>query len=156
MIQTKQEFVKTFLPDSYETIHFAQIDLDISDLSLADVLRNVNKTFPTNTRNRNRIASANLAVGILCTTELLDPLSGLLLIITDEDTEIEIVSANYMVIAVPESKIKNDEDIKEVIDMVTKYLLESFKDGLLKFNEFYVKFIYDPYEMERLEEDDEY
>ena len=40
MTTTKQEFVKTFLPESVRDISFAQIDLDITDLSLADVLRN--------------------------------------------------------------------------------------------------------------------
>lgn len=148
MTTSKQEFVKTFLPDTVESINFAQIDLDISDLSLADVLRNANKTFPKNSRIRNAITSGHHAVGILCKTELLYPLSGILLIITGNDTEIEIVSRNYIVIAVQEDSITNDDDIKVILDDITKYIVTSFKDSIEKFEEFYVKFIYDAYEME--------
>ena len=148
MTTTKQDFVKTFLPDTVEDINFVQIDLDITDLSLPDVLRNANKTFPKNSRIRNAISSGTYAVGILCKTELLYPLSGLLLIITGNDTDIEIVSQNYVVIAVQEDYITNDDDIKNIIDSITKYIIVSFKDSIAKFREFYAKFVYDEYEME--------
>lgn len=148
MTTTKQDFVKTFLPDTVEDINFVQIDLDITDLSLPDVLRNANKTFPKNSRIRNAIASGTYAVGILCKTELLYPLSGLLLIITGNDTDIEIVSQNYVVIAVQEDYITNDDNIKNIIDSITKYIIVSFKDSIAKFREFYAKFVYDEYEME--------
>jgi len=147
-ITTKQDFIRTFLPDNVRNINFAQINLDISDLSLADILRNANRTFPQNSRIRNAIASGSHAVGILCKTELLEPLSGLLLIITGDETHIEIVSRNYVVIAVQEDKITNDDDIKHIIDSITKYIITSFKDSIVKFNDFYVKFVYDQYEME--------
>ena len=158
MTTSKQEFVKTFLPDTVESINFAQIDLDISDLGLADVLRNANNTFPKNSRIRNAIASGRNAVGILCNTELLYPLSGLLLIITGNDTDIEIVSKNYVVISVQEDHITNDDDIKHIIDSITKYIIASFKDSIEKFPEFYAKFVYDEYEMESEidDMDDEY
>lgn len=156
MATTKQEFVKTFLPDSVENINFVQIDLDISDLSLADILRNVNRTFPQNTRTRNMMASGTYAVGILCKSELLYPLSGLLLIISGSDVTIEIVSRNYIVIGVSEDKITNDDDIKHVIDGITNYMIASFKDSFQEFTDFYKKYIYDPYEMEaNIESDDE-
>ena len=145
---SKQEFIRTFLPHTVKNINFAQIDLDISDLSLADILRNVNKTFPRNSKIRNSIASGSHAVGILCKTELLEPLSGLLLIVTGDDTRIEIVSKNYIVIAVQEDMITNDDSIKHIIDGITKYIIASFKDSIVKFNDFYVKYIYDQYEME--------
>lgn len=149
MTTTKQEFIKTFLPDSITSINFAQIDLDISDLSLADILRNANRTFPKNSKIRNSIASGTHAVGILCKTELLYPLSGLLLIITGDDTQIEIVSKNYVVISVQEDRITNDDDIQSIIEGITKYIVTSFKDSIVKFKEFYAKFIYDEYEMEQ-------
>lgn len=145
---SKQDFIRTFLPSKINNINFAQIDMDISDLSLADIMRNVNKTFPKNTRIRNAIASGTHAVGILCKTELLEPLSGLLLIITGDDTVIELVSRNYIVISVQEDLITDDESIKHVIDGITKYIITSFKDSIVKFNDFYVKYIYDEYEME--------
>lgn len=152
MTTSKHEFMRTFLPDTVEDISFAQIDLDITDLSLPDVLRNVNRTFPENSRNRNAIASGSFAVGVLCKTELLYPLAGLLLIITGNDTPIEIVSRNYVVISVQEDHIKTEDDIKTVIDNITKYIIVSFKDTIVKFHEFYAKFVYDEYEME-VEED---
>ena len=152
---TKQEFVKKFLPDSVENINFVQIDLDISDLSISDILRNVNRTFPKNSRTRNMIASGTYAVGILCKSELLYPLSGLLLIITGGDNKIEIVSRNYIVIGVQEDMITNDDNIKRVIDGITRYLIESFKDSFDAFNEFYVKYVYDQYEMEAYRDEDE-
>jgi len=152
---TKQEFVKKFLPDSVENINFVQIDLDISDLSISDILRNVNRTFPKNSRIRNMIASGTYAVGILCKSELLYPLSGLLLIITGGDNKIEIVSRNYIVIGVQEDMITNDDNIKRVIDGITRYLIESFKDSFDAFNEFYVKYVYDQYEMEAYRDEDE-
>lgn len=147
-ITTKQEFIKTFLPPTVKNISFAQIDMDISDLSLADILRNVNTSFPKNGRDRNAIASGHFAVGILCKTELLEPLNGLLLIITGNDTEIEIVSRNYVVISVQEDRITTNDSVKEIIDSITKYIISSFKDSIEKFNEFYIKFVYDEFEME--------
>lgn len=149
MTTSKQDFIRTFLPDSIKSVNFAQIDLDISDLSLADILRNANRTFPKNSKIRNSIASGNHAVGILCKTELLYPLSGLLLIITGDDTQLEIVSKNYVVISVQEDSITNDDDIQSIIDGITKYIVTSFKDSIAKFEEFYAKFVYDEYEMEQ-------
>ena len=156
MTTTKQEFVRTFLPESVRDISFAQIDLDITDLSLADVLRNVNRTFPENSRTRNAIQSGQFAVGVLCKTELLYPISGILLIITGDNTEIEIVSKNYVVIGVSEDRIKANNDIRHVLDSITKYLIVSFRNSIVKFNEFYSKFVYDAYEMEADELEDEY
>ena len=156
MTTTKQEFVKTFLPESVRDISFAQIDLDITDLSLADVLRNVNRTFPENSRTRNAISSGQFAVGVLCKTELLYPLSGILLIVTGDDTEIEIVSKNYVVIGVSEDSIKTNDDIHHILDSITKYLIVSFRNSIVKFNEFYSKFVYDAYEMEAEELEDDY
>ena len=158
MTTSKQDFVKTFLPDSIESINFAQIDMDISDLSLSDILRNTNKTFPKNSKIRNLIASGKHAIGILCKSELLYPLSGVLLIVTGDDTQIEIVSKNYVVISVQEDRITNDDDIKDIINSITKYFITSFKDSIVKFEEFYAKFIYDPYELESedYEDDDIY
>lgn len=152
---SKESFVKTFLPDSIKDINFAQIDMDITDLALADILRNINKTFPKNSHIRNAIASGNHAVGILCKTELLYPLSGLLLIVTGDDTLIELISKNYLVISVQEDDITDDEKIKNVLDNITKYIIVEFKDTIEKFHEFYAKFVYDEYEMEsELEEFD--
>lgn len=151
MIITKQDFIKSFLPDKIEDVIYAQINLDVTDLSLADILRNLHAAYPKNSRNRNRIASGQLAVGILCQTETLDPLKGLLIILTDDDNVIEIVSKNYIVISIPEYRIAKDDEIAEVVEKITLYLWKSFKESIKDFNEFYVRYVYDAYEMELAE-----
>jgi len=153
---SKEDFIKTFLPDSIKDINFAQIDMDITDLSLADILRNVNKTFPQNSRIRNAIKSGNHAIGVLCKTELLYPLSGLLLIVTGDDTSVEVISKNYIVITVQEDSITDDEKIKHILDGITKYIIVEFKDTIAKFREFYAKYIYDIYEMESEFDEEEF
>ena len=154
MITSKHDFVRTFLPECVKDINFAQIDMDITDLALADILRNVNKTFPKNSKIRNLIKSGHHAVGILCRTELLYPLSGLLLIVTGNDTELEIVSRNYIVIGIQEDRITNDDDIKDILDGITRYIIKEFKETIPQFNEFYAKFVYDAYELESEEYED--
>lgn len=148
MITTKEEFVRTFLPPDVTDISYAQIDLDISDLSIADVLRNINRAFPKNSRNRNSIISGNMAVAVLCKSEDLYPISGLLLIIAGENINIELVSKNYIIISVPETHIIDDDLINIVLNNITKYIIDNFKDTLKNFNDFYIKFVYDPCEDE--------
>ena len=154
--KSKEAFIKTFIPDTIKDINFAQIDMDITDLALADILRNVNKTFPKNSHIRNAIASGNHAVGILCKTELIYPLSGLLLIVTGDDNIIELISKNYLVISVQEDDLTSDEKIKQILENITKYIIVEFKDSIEKFHEFYAKFIYDEYEMESEMEEFDY
>ena len=74
MIQSKEEFIKSFLPDEVEKIELTQINMDITDLGLADILRNLNKLYPYNTRSRNAIISGKTVVGVLCRTDTLSPL----------------------------------------------------------------------------------
>lgn len=146
MVTNKQEFIRTFLPEKIEDISFAQIDLDITDLSLADVMRNVDHTYPPNSRVRNAIISGKVAVGVLCKSELLYPLSGVMIIISNGDVDLSIVSRNYMVIGISEERIRTDEEIKLVLDDLTHYIIKEFRHSIAKFDEFYVKFVYDPYE----------
>jgi hypothetical protein len=148
MVSNKNEFIKTFLPHNVAEISFAQIDLDISDLSISDILRNINKAFPKNSRNRNSITSGNMIVSVLCKSELLYPVSGLLLVVAGSDINIELISKNYIIISVSEDKITNDDNIKLILDNITKYLVGNFKDILKNFNDFYIKFVYDLYENE--------
>lgn len=148
MVTKKEEFVRTFLPDKIEDIIFAQIDLDITDLSLSDVLRNINDVYPKNSRTRNALISGRIAIGVLCKSELLYPISGILIIVSNGEADIEIVSRNYIVIGISEDRIRTDEEIKYVLDDLTRYIITEFKHSIAKFNDFYVKFVYDPYEQE--------
>ena len=65
MIANRSEFIKSFLPDEVENIELTQINLDITDLGLGDILRNLNKIYPANTRTRNAIISGRTVVGVL-------------------------------------------------------------------------------------------
>lgn len=148
MIESKEQFLSTFMPEKVTQIQCAQINLDITDLSLADVLRNLNRAFPVNTRLRNAISSGTMIAAVLCKTETLDPLNGIFLILASEDIDFELISKNYIVLTVSESRINDDENIMILIDKITKYLVKNFKNSLADLTTFYTKFIYDPMEME--------
>ena len=155
MIASKKDFITTFLDDKIEDVSFVQIDMDISDLSIGDILRNINQTFPQNSRSRNKIINGEFAVAVLCRSELLEPLNGLLIIVASDGTNIEIVSKNHIVISVSESKICTDPDIVGVIDGIEKYIIKMFKNTLREFTSFFVKFVYDPTEDFELEEEED-
>jgi len=153
MIYDKREFIREFLNDKIEEITFAQIDLDISDLSISDILRNINNTYPSNSRCRNQISSGQLAVAVLCKSEFMYPLKGLLIIVANTDKPIEIVSKDYIVMSVSDEDIKTDDEIVYIIRDLTTYLIENFKEVFENFEEFYVKYIYNPEEDSEWEED---
>ena len=152
MINSKKEFIRAFLPDNIEDISFSQINLDITDLSIADILRNVNDTFPIYSKTRCRIEGGSYAVSVLCKSETLDPIGGLMLIITNGDNNIEVYSKNYIVITIDEEKIKTEESIQKVTDNITKFLIRNFRDIFDDFNSFYVKYVYNEYEYEKEKE----
>ena len=153
MIYDKKDFIKTFLSDKIEDMSFAQINLDISDMSISDILRNINSTYPINSRCRNQITSGQFAVAILCRSEYLYPYKGLLIIIANADKAIEIYSRDYIVMTVSDNDIKTDESIVNIINVLTSYLITNFKDDIDDFEKFYLKYVYDPEEDEDWEED---
>ena len=130
MVTNKEEFIRTFLPSNIDDITFAQIDMDITDLSVVDILRNVNKTYTKNTRSRNAIIDGKLAVGVLCKSELLYPLSGIMIIISNGEEDIKIVSRNYIVVGISEERIVSDDDIKALMDEITIYIIQQFRNPL--------------------------
>ena len=113
MIQTKEEFIRSFLPDEVENIELTQINMDITDLGLADILRNLNKLYPYNTRSRNAIISGKTVVGVLCRTETLAPLSGLFVLICADQLidKFEIMATNYLVLCLSEKTMRSEEKI---------------------------------------------
>lgn len=153
MVYNKQEFIRTYLNDKVEEISFAQIDLDISDMSVSDILRNINKTYPQNTRCRNQISSGQLAVAVLCKSEFMYPLKGLLIIVVNSDKPIELISKDYIVMTISDADIKSDESIVSIIKGLTSYLVENFKDIFESFEDFFVKYVYDPQEDSEWEEE---
>lgn len=153
MVYNKQEFIRAYLNDKIEEISFAQIDLDISDLSVSDILRNVNKTYPPNTRCRNQISSGQLAVAVLCKSEHMYPMKGLLIIVINSDKPIELISKDYIVMTVSDSDITTDGSIMTIIKGLTDYLIQNFQDVFENFQEFFVRYVYDPQENSEWEEE---
>lgn len=148
MIHSKEEFLRSFLPPKVKDMDFVHINLDITDLSVSDILRNLHKSYPPNSRTRNAIISGNMVIAILCKTETIEPLKGLFLIIANDDLQFEIYSSNYVVLCISEENIRSDEAIADTINKITGYLADNFSDQIYNLADFYRKFIYDPYEME--------
>lgn len=149
-MRDKESFIKTFFPDTVKDIQLVTIDLDITNLTLCDILRNVNRSFPKNSRERNRIIDGNKVVAVLCRSETLTPYNGIIMLICSDNNDIEITSRNYIVISVSEKKITNEESLNEIIEKLTLYLGSIMKDKVADFNNFYVKYMYNDYEYEKL------
>ena len=153
MGMTREEFLKSFLPTSVRDFHYTQINLDITDLSLSDILRNLNKLYPVNSRNRLALEGGELALGVLCKTDTIDPYNGVFLIICGKDVEIKIVSCQYIVLVISEERIKSELSLQELMEDVTRYLIENYSKEMRNLPDFYRKFVYNESELyEDLEE----
>ena len=146
MIQSKEEFIRSFLPDEVENIELTQINMDITDLGLADILRNLNKLYPYNTRSRNAIISGKTVVGVLCRTETLAPLSGIFVLICADQLidKFEMMATNYLVLCLSEQTMRSEEKINDAIYNLTYYLVVNFSDTIKNLPDLYRKFIYNP------------
>ena len=144
----KYAMLRDIFPEEIKQVHFANVDMDVSMLSIADILRNVNKSFPKNTSARNAIAGGTVAVAVLCRTKLLKPVKGLIVIISKDSSEIEIRSKDYIVLAVSENTIGSNEKILDMLDKFTTYLIQNYGEIIPSFKELYTLFVYDAYELE--------
>lgn len=159
MVQSKEDFIRSFLPDEVETVELTQINMDLTDLGLADILRNLNKLYPYNTRSRNAIISGKTIIGVLCKTETLYPLSGLFVIIGADHLmdKFEMMSTNYLVLCLSEKTMRSDESINDAIYKFTDYLVVNYRDVIKNLPDMYRKFIYSPSDEEMgVDEDDDY
>ena len=146
MVYDKKDFIREFLPDSIQDVSYAQIDLDISDMSISDILRNINRTYPKNSKCRNQISSGQLAVAVMCKSEYMYPLRGLLILVANTSRPVELVSKDYIIMTVSDDDISKEENIIHIISAFTKYLIDNFANVFDQFQEFYVKYVYDPEE----------
>lgn len=135
-------------PESVKQVNFAVIDMDVTRLSVADILRNVDRNFPKNSSARNAIANGNMAVAILCKTELLKPLSGLIIVICDDGEKIHIRSKDYVVLGISECTISFADNIMDMLDKLTTYLIQNYGEIIPSFDKFYTLYVYDAYELE--------
>ena len=81
------------------------------------------------------------------------PIKGLLLIVVNSDKPIEVISKDYVVMTVSDSNIISDVKIVNTIKVLTDYLIENFKDVFENFQDFYIKYVYDPEEDSEWEDD---
>ena len=153
MIRNKIDFMKELLPDTVDDLQYTQISLDTTDLGLSDILRNINKLYPLNSRDRFNIESGKKVVGVLCRSELLDPYNGLFLLVTKKDMEINIISCNYIVLCISEDRITSEEKLVNLMEDITTYLIKHYSSSMSDLNDFYKKFVYNESE---LYEDEEY
>lgn len=153
MISNKEEFIKKFLPESVKDIDYTQINLDTTDLSLSDILRNINALYPKNSKSRLSIENGDMAIGILCKSDSLYPYHGVFIIICKKDLDVQIISSSYIVLSISEEKITSEESLEELMDSILDFLLNQYSDSMSLLPEFYKKFVYNESE---LYESDEY
>lgn len=146
MVQSKEEFIRSYLPDEVEDIELTSINMDITDLGLSDILRNLNHLYPYNTRSRNAIMSGKKVVGVLCKTETLAPLSGLFVLIGADSImdKFELMATNYLVLCLSEKTMRSDECISKAILNMTDYLVKNYAEIIRNLPDFYRKFVYSP------------
>lgn len=144
----KYSMLREIFPEDIKQVHFANVDMDVTMLSIADILRNINRSFPTNTSARNAMANGTMAVAVLCRTKLLKPVKGLIIVVTRDSSEINIRSKDYVVLAISENTISSDVKIMDMLDKFTTYLIKNYGDIITSFKEFYTLYVYDAYELE--------
>lgn len=144
----KYQMLKEIFPEKVKQVNFASIDMDVTMLSIADILRNINRNFPRNTAARNAIANGQMAVAVMCKTDLLKPISGLIVIVCGDGSEINVKSKDYIVVGVSEATISSSDKILDMLDKLTTYLMQNYGEIIPTFEKFYTLYVYDADEME--------
>ena len=140
----KEEFIHSFLNDKVTDLTITQTNLDATDLSIADILRNINKVFPPNSRDRNKIASGEKVISVICRSDYLEPLNGIILMITSDNMEFrqEMLSKNYIILLISEKDIKTSKGIKKITDILLSFLASEYKNTLYTLDKFYERYVY--------------
>lgn len=144
----KMEALKEFLSPNVENLIHTQIDLDITNLTLSDVMRNINHTYPKSTIERERISEGRTALAVLCKSEYLFPLKGILVLLIGDSVDVNIISQKYAVVCVNERDITSETKIMNVNDRICVYLAKNFRETVTDFDMFYNRFLYNAYEAE--------
>ena len=151
----KTDIIRKFLPDKVTDIITVQIDLDTTQLGIADVFRNLNKAYPQSTRERANIRDGRLVIGILCKSELILPYKGIIFLVTNDETDVKGTACKYILYAVPESNIQTNAEIFNMCQEIGIDLAKNVNLDTKKYPEFYQKYVYDDYEMERYKHQDD-
>ena len=147
MISNKEEFLKAFLPDTVKEVEYTHINLDTTDLSISDVLRNLNKLYPMNSRARMQLEGGELALAVLCKTETVDPYGGVFILVSSKQLEISISSSNYIVLCISEDRIKTEKLIQDLMEEITSFLIMNYAKTMRNLPDFYRKFVYNETEL---------
>ena len=162
----KTDIIRKFLPDKVTDIITVQIDLDTTQLGIADVFRNLNKAYPQSTRERANIRDGRLVIGILCKSELILPYKGIIFLVTNDETDVKGTACKYILYDpkflskayLVNDKIKRKYVNAEIFTMCQEIGIDLAKNVNLdtkKYPEFYQKYVYDDYEMERYKHQDD-
>lgn len=138
----KQTFIQSFIPGAKD-VSIVTINLDTTDFTFGDILRNVNKSYPTSGRERNKIMSGDKAVALILKSKYLNPLSGVVFIICNDSKKVNVVSCNYIVISISEISIRDEDEIITTIDSIGDHFRENYLYDMENFEEFYKRYIYD-------------
>lgn len=156
MITNKEDFIKKYLPESVKTMDCTQINLDMTDMSLTDILRNLNTLYPPNSKNRMAVEGGEKVLGVLCRTDTLEPYSGVFLIVGNKDLDVEVVSCDYIVLYISEARIRSESLLDTLMEDITNFLIHNYKNSMKNLPDFYRKFVYNESELYEDLDDDDY
>lgn len=141
----KKKFLMSFLPESVEDLKVIHIDLELTGLTLCDILRNINKSFPKNSKDRYDMMDGKKLIAVICKSDLLYPISGIILLVGG-NLDIRIKSRNYVLISVNEADIVDEETLDHVNTDIMVYLAKTLMPYVKAFNEFSNRSLYNDYE----------
>ena len=141
----KKKFLMSFLPESVEDLKVIHIDLELTGLTLCDILRNINKSFPKNSKDRYDMMDGKKLIAVICKSDLLYPVSGIILLVGG-NLDIRIKSRNYVLISVNEADIADEETLDHVNTDIMVYLAKTLIPYVKAFNEFSNRSLYNDYE----------
>lgn len=141
----KKGFIIGLLSPPPKDIDLIQIDFETADITICDIFRNFNKLFPTNCRERYEIRNGNKVYAIICKSELINPLSGIIFII-GHDCELNTSSRNYLIMSINEADIDTEDKINRVNDAITDYMVSTIAEHIPEFEKFYCRYVYNDYE----------
>ena len=141
--------IRKIVPDTVREIKTASIDLDFTGLSVADIFRNLNTLYPQMSRERGMLKSGRMVICVITKSELLSPYKGIVFLVTNNALDIKAYSKKYMIFAIDESSISEEDDVLNMITNLTKYLIHNCKNDIDKLQDFFLKYVYDPEEEKR-------
>ena len=145
----KMDIIRSFISDKVSDISAVQFDLDIRQMTIPDIFRDINDVYPVGSRERDNIRDGRFVIGILCVSGYLSPYKGIIFLLSNDKIEPKGESSKYILLAIDEEMIQSDEHVYILSQRISEYLLKNFADDMPKFKDFYVRYLYDDYERER-------